>query len=530
MKKYIKRNWKPLVLAFLFSTLAAIFAVRVQFLKGDVLDYALQGNTDNTLRYGIYLGIFIILELGFYYLYDRCKGKFSVDSIKEVRFDYFQSILSRDYPDFLKKKQGEYIAQYTNEMGLIENQFFSTIPLLGEILIKIIIVSIFLFILDYRLAIITLILLTTPLYVPKLIEKRLQQAQVEFVNEFESHIKLLTNWLSGFEIIKNFSIEKTIMHKFIQSNEIAMGKNLRKKQLGYLTRTISALLSYFSHFIVLVFAAYLVLKGDFTAGSFFIAVGMIDQLSYPIISLSYFIQDLVSVRPTNKSILEFINERPSRNGSREVSKKDFKEILFENVSFAYDGEGEILTNLNMEITKNKQYLLKGTSGSGKTTSINLLLKYFKPISGDIKINDISVSEIKNLNELITIMRQDTTLFEDTLRNNITMYKSMPDDKLIDILSKVGLDNYAKQDKLDMLINEGGTNFSGGEKRRITLARCLLRNTPILILDEPLANLDEDNAKEIEKLLLSINDRTVIIISHQFSKGKLIKFDKIIDFI
>lgn len=173
MKKYIKRNWKPLVLAFLFSTLAAIFAVRVQFLKGDVLDYALQGNTDNTLRYGIYLGIFIILELGFYYLYDRCKGKFSVDSIKEVRFDYFQSILSRDYPDFLKKKQGEYIAQYTNEMGLIENQFFSTIPLLGEILIKIIIVSIFLFILDYRLAIITLILLTTPLYVPKLIEKRL---------------------------------------------------------------------------------------------------------------------------------------------------------------------------------------------------------------------------------------------------------------------------------------------------------------------------------------------------------------------
>lgn len=320
------------------------------------------------------------------------------------------------------------------------------------------------------------------------------------------------------------------MHKFIQSNEIAMGKNLRKKQLGYLTRTISALLSYFSHFIVLVFAAYLVLKGDFTAGSFFIAVGMIDQLSYPIISLSYFIQDLVSVRPTNKSILEFINERPSRNGSREVSKKDFKEILFENVSFAYDGEGEILTNLNMEITKNKQYLLKGTSGSGKTTSINLLLKYFKPINGDIKINDISVSEIKNLNELITIMRQNTTLFEDTLRNNITMYKSMPDDKLIDILSKVGLDNYAKQDKLDMLINEGGTNFSGGEKRRITLARCLLRNTPILILDEPLANLDEDNAKEIEKLLLSINDRTVIIISHQFSKDKLIKFDKIIDFI
>lgn len=172
MKNYIKRNWKLLVLAFLFSTLAAMFAVRVQFLKGDVLDYALAKNTDNTLRYGLYLGLFIILELGFFYLYDLCKGKFAVNSIKEIRFDYFQSILSREYPEFLKEKQGEYISRYTNQMELIENQYFLTIPLLVEILVKILMVSIFLFILDYRLAIVTLVLLTTPLYIPKLVEKK----------------------------------------------------------------------------------------------------------------------------------------------------------------------------------------------------------------------------------------------------------------------------------------------------------------------------------------------------------------------
>src|SRR5699024_8778462 len=123
--------------------------------------------------------LFIILELGFFYLYDLCKGKFAVNSIKEVRFDYFQSILSREYPEFLKEKQGEYIARYTNQMDLIENQYFSTIPLLVEILIKIFMVSLFLFILDYRLAIVTLVLLTTPLYIPKLIEKKLEKAQVE---------------------------------------------------------------------------------------------------------------------------------------------------------------------------------------------------------------------------------------------------------------------------------------------------------------------------------------------------------------
>ena len=280
MKKYIKSNWKSLSLAITFSVLASIFAVRVQFLKGDVLDYALKQSFENLIKYGIYLGIVIALELSFHYLYDRNRGKFSVDSMKEVKFDYFSSLLAKDYPDFLNGTQGEYIAQYTNEMEIVENQFFGTLPMLAEITIKIIAVSTSLFILDYRIAIATLFLLTMPLYVPKLVEKKLQSTQVKFVKQFEYHIKAITDWLNGFEIIKNFSIEKSILRKFNESNNSTMLKNLKKRQMGYLTRTISAILSYFSHFIILVFAAYLVLNGDFSAGDFFIAVGM---MSTPVI-------------------------------------------------------------------------------------------------------------------------------------------------------------------------------------------------------------------------------------------------------
>lgn len=529
MKKYIKSNSKSLFLAIVFSVIASFFAVRVQFLKGDVLDYALLKNMDNTLRYGLYLGVFIILELMFFYLYDINRGKFAVNSIKQLKLDYFKSLLGQDYPGFLKKKQGEYIAQYTNEMEIIENQYFGTIPMLAEIIIKIVIVSISLFILDYRIAIITLFLLTMPLYVPKLVEKRLQTAQTEFVKQFENHIKTITDWLNGFEIIKNFSIEKNIKEKFIESNNHTMEKNLKKRQIGYLTRSISALLSYFSHFIILIFAAYLVLRGDFSAGDFFIAVGMIDQLSYPIISLSYFIQDLVSVKPVNKSILEFINQESTKHGTIDIPKEEFKEVLYKDISFGYEDYDNIINYLNMKFLRDKQYLLKGVSGSGKTTSVNLLLDYYRPSTGTVKINDIPVNEIKNLNQIITIMRQDAVLFEESLRNNITMYQEIPDEKVISLLSKVGLDRYANHDSLDMVIHEGGTNLSGGEKRRVTLARSIIRETPILILDEPLANLDEKNAKAIESQLLSIKDRTVIIISHQFSSENIGKLDEVIEF-
>ncbi len=516
-------------MAITFSVVASVLAVRVQFLKGDVLDYALSRSFDNTLRYGLYLGVFIGLELIFYYFYDRNRGRFAVNCTKELRLDYFKGLLEKDYPSFLNKKQGEYIAQYTNEMEIIENQYFSTIPMLTEIVIKIIIVSVSLFILDYRIAIMTLFLLTMPLYVPKLVEKRLQHAQTEHVKAFEKHIKSLTDWLSGFEIIKNYSIEANIKEKFIESNNVTMLKNLRKRHMGYLTRSISALLSYFSHFVIVVFAAYLVLKGDFSAGGFFIAVGMIDQLSYPIISLSYFIQDLVSVRPVNKSVLEFINEKTKKDGRVDISKEEFKEVLFKDVSFGYEDHEDIISNLNMKFMRDKQYLLKEISGSGKTSSVNLLLDYYKPGSGAVEINSIPVNEIRNLNQVITVMRQDAVLFEESLRNNLTMYQDIGDEKLINILLRVGLDKYANYASLDMLIHEGGTNLSGGEKRRITLARSILRETPILILDEPLANLDEENAKSIESQLLSIKDRTLVIISHQFSSENVGKLDEIIEF-
>lgn len=524
MKKYIKKNRKALSLAFLFSSLAAVFAVKVQFIKGDVLDFALAKSSDKTLIYALYLGLIIVLELVFFYLYDVCKGRFVVHSMKELRSDYFKSILSREYPQFLQEKQGDYLARYTHQMELIENQYFSTLPMLIEILVKIVLVSSFLFILDINLAIVTLVLLTTPLYLPKLVEKALKKAQVDFVSEFEGHLAKVTDWLSGFELIKNFSIVASIREKFEQSNATLMSKNLRKKEMGYLTRSLSALLSYLAHFIILVFAAYLVLKGDFSAGNFFVAVGMIDQLSYPIISVSYFIQDLISIRPVNKSIQEFIDTPSVRTATKEVKIKDFEGIEFERVSFGYKDHEFIFKDLSMKFKKNKRYLLQGMSGSGKTTSMNLLLDYYKMSSGSVKINKFDVSEITNLNQLITVMRQDAILFHDSLRNNIAMYGNVSDEKVIASLKKVALGSYASQDKLDTIISEQGSNFSGGEKRRISLARSLLRERPVIILDEPLANLDDENAKAIESSILEIEDRTIIVISHQFSKVNAAKLD------
>lgn len=158
----------------------------------------------------------------------------------------------------------------------------------------------------------------------------------------------------------------------------------------------------------------------------------------------------------------------------------------------------------------------------------MILKYYYPTKGDIEFDGISINDYSNTYDCTTVVRQEAILFNDSLRNNLTMYRDISDKDLIKVLENLGLKKFATEKALDEIITENGFNLSGGEKKRICLARALLRDTDILIFDEPLANLDDTTAKKIEDILLSIEDKLVIIVSHQFSDEKLQLFDNIID--
>jgi ABC-type multidrug transport system fused ATPase/permease subunit len=181
------------------------------------------------------------------------------------------------------------------------------------------------------------------------------------------------------------------------------------------------------------------------------------------------------------------------------------------------------------IEKGKRYLLQGPSGYGKTTLINLLLRYFDPDTGQILIDGDSITNYDDTYGLMTVVRQDNVLFHDTLRNNLTMYKEADDTTLISLLNSLGLSKFANEKGLDTIVTESGTNLSGGEKKRICLGRALLRESEVLILDEPLANLDPISARAIETFLLNLGDRTMIVVSHQFSSDLLNGFDGVIEF-
>ena len=527
MRKYHKHNCRYFIGALVSVLLSTIIAVILQFYKGDVLDFAVTGATNQALQSALILICCILAEVLSYYIFRRLSDRYAIGCICELRQDIISCILSRSYVDYMKRSQGDYIAKFMTEAESIRDRRFRMLPMLWEILFRIIFVSAALFLLDWRIALITIALLTMPLYVPKLIESRLQSAQTAYLRSMENNLMKVTDWLSGFEIIKNYSIEMKLREQFRVINGDTMAKLICDTRLGAISQMITTLMSYLSYFVVLVCASWLVLRGDFSAGDFFVAIGMIDQLSYPLISLSGIAGQLIAIRPTCSEMEDFLriscDEKKPATTVRMQSNIQFKEV-----TFSYDGQCNVLEKFNLKIERGKRYLLKGPSGCGKTTAINLILRYYDATDGVIEIDGIPLNLLENPYDLVTVVRQEATLFRDTLRNNLTMYRAIPDSKLIEVLLSVGLNKYANAQSLDSIVDAGGTNFSGGEKKRICLARALLRDTDVLILDEPLANLDLATAELVEDVLLAIQNKTIVIVSHQFTDDKLECFDQVVD--
>lgn len=528
MKKYQRKNRRYFVVALVSILISTMLAVSLQFFKGDMLDFAVAGEMNKTVYYALLLIAFILGEVLCYFCYKQFSAKFVVGCVKLLKHDVFESVLKRSYVAYKERPQGEYLAKYTNEADMIKERHFNMLPMLWEILFKIIFVSAALFVLDWRIALITIALLTTPLYVPKIIEKRLQKAQSDYIHAVEDNLAKVNDWLSGFEIIKNYSIERKIMGRFQVVHDKSMEKLLRDTQLGNIAQLITTLISYLSYFIVLVCAAWLVLKGDFSAGDFFIAIGMIDQLSYPLISLAGITRQLIAIKPACESMESFL-EVPETTQTVATLKSIQSNIHFKDVTFSYENGSAVLERFNLTIQKGKRYLLKGPSGCGKTTAVNLLLRYYDVTSGNIEIDGVPLENVGNPYGCMTVVRQEAILFHDTLRNNLTMYQDLPDKRLIDVLESVGLEKHANYQALNSIVTENGSNFSGGEKKRICLARALLRDTDVLILDEPLANLDPETAERIEDFLLAIKNKTILVVSHQFTDANLNRFDQVVDF-
>jgi subfamily B ATP-binding cassette protein MsbA len=336
---------------------------------------------------------------------------------------------------------------------------------------------------------------------------------------------LIEESLGGIKVIKAYGIEKFIEQKFQSTNQNLFIQNVKVYRKNDLASPATEVVVLGILMFILYLGSKLVFHNELSASAFIGYFGIASQIIPPIKQISQAYNTIQKGLVSEERINRILNEPITiTNDANSEEYTTFNEkIEFKNVHFSYlkGDKGFLLKDINLTIPKGKVIALVGKSGSGKTTLTDMLLRFYEPDIGEILIDSKNIQKIQiaSLRQLISLVSQDSFLMNDTIKNNITFGKDYPDEAIIAAAKMANAHEFISQlpDQYNTCVGDRGANLSGGQRQRISIARAILRNSPILILDEATSSLDTENEKIIQDTIQKIkHNRTIIIIAHRLS--------------
>jgi len=288
-----------------------------------------------------------------------------------------------------------------------------------------------------------------------------------------------------------------------------------------------------SGIIQLVFSIYLVLTGKITLGVFLGTMQISNYVTNPIRQVSGQLVNLKSIKFIKLKIEQILNESNEFKESKINGQSLIRSmpIKIENLNFRYDDDNLVLNNINFIFEEGKKYAIVGNSGSGKSTLVKLIMKYYDNYEGKIIIGEQELRSVDkaSLCNKFSMIHQRVIIFDDTLKNNITMFKDYENEDILKAINDSALQSLIEDlpQGLETKVQESGNNFSGGEQQRISIARAFLKNTSVMILDEVTSNLDNETGRKIEKIIIEKSNLTAIVVTHKLVENVLTKYDCII---
>ncbi|MHB9923760.1 ABC transporter ATP-binding protein [Clostridium botulinum] len=530
MRECIKRNKLLLLLTIIFSIISSAAMVGLSLFIQTTIDYVTIRNMDGFKRILIYsVGYGILIGL-LYFIYDILSKMFIRNLLKMLRNKVFFGILRRNYKDFNSKNTADYISVLTNDMKLIEENY--VVPLL-LILQYSVMFGVTVILLLYLSPLVTLGIFISMLLifiVPSIFGKTLENKQLELSNRLSFFTSKLKDIFLGYDVIRSYNLRDNTTKEFQEENNNLANAKFTADKIFVINESLSQILGLGTQFVAIFLSAYLVIKGELTMGMLIAIVQLSATFVQPVIMIMSNVPKLNSVKPIIKRIDDFSNyedtdfvgkDKPYFNSNLEIS----------NLYFNYGNERPAIDNISLRIDRNKKYAIVGGSGCGKSTLVKLMLGYYSDFNGDIKFdgNSIKNLDIEQLNKMISIIHQNVYMFDKTIKDNICLYKEFSKEQINNVLNLSGANKFIEEttNGLNYLVGENGSNLSGGQRQRIAIARALIQQTPILVLDEGTSAIDMQTAYDIESKLLSIENLTLITITHKMSEELLSLYDEII---
>lgn len=529
MKQLIKNHQKAFYAFMIFNILVPLTNIAFAYSIKGIIDSGMSQNED-ALTQAVLVGasvIFIYAGLNFISL--RLKNRLVRQIMSRYKNKVFQSILDRDYRDFSKEKSGKFISVLTENMKKIEQDYLHQYFNISKNLSLMIFSLLAMFIGNWYLTLLVIIASIIPMMISGFIGQKSAYLQKSVMIADQKYLAKVKDILAGFLVIKSFNVKEAIHQDYRNESEKLDEIYFMKGKFDVLANVISQLSGMIVFLVAFGGGMYLVFNGYTTIGSVTAIVQLVNFVVMPLnevgMGMSKFREGQATLDAFEvKDVIELQTGK---------MKEYFDDVIsFSNIDFSYPNtEEKIFNHLSLKIQKGEKIAIVGMSGSGKSTLLNLLLRFYDVTSGHISIDnqDIQAISAESLYNLMTIVQQDVYIFDDTLRANITLNQSFTDEEIKKAVQQSGLESYVLENELGLqaLCGENGSNLSGGQKQRVSIARALIRKTPILLLDEATSSLDNQVTTEIESSILDIQNLTALVVTHKMNENILKKYDRIL---
>ena len=529
MKQLTKYHKKSFYTFMIFNILVPLTNIAFAYSIKIIIDSGMSQNRE-ALTQAILIGaivIFIYASLNFISL--RLRNKLVRQIMSRYKNKVFKSILDRDYREFSKEKSGKFISILTENMKKIEQDYLHQYFNISKNISLMIFSLVAMFIGNWFLTLLVIIASIIPMMISGFIGQKSASLQNSSMIAEQKYLAKVKDILAGFLVIKSFNVKEAIGQDYKNESEKLDEIYFIKGKFDVLSNVISQLSGMIVFLVAFGGGMYLVFGGHTTIGSVTAIVQLVNFVVMPLneigMGMSKFREGQATLNSFEvKDVIELQTGK---------TKEYFDDVIsFSNVDFSYpNAEEKIFNNLSLQIKKGEKIAIVGMSGSGKSTLLNLLLRFYDVTSGYISIDnqDLQAISAESLYNLMTIVQQDVYIFDDTLKANITLSQSFTEDDIKKAVQQSGLESYILENELGLQTScgENGSNLSGGERQRLSIARALIRKTPILLLDEATSSLDNKVTTEIENSILEIQDLTVLVVTHKLNKSMLKKYNRIL---
>ena len=536
--RFINNNIKgckgKVALLSICQTLLGVLTVTFSFMLRFVITAIEERNNQELIKYTIIIGVIALLLVAlqiFYHLYYEVSY---IDIENRLKNNLYETILNNDYQDIKKVHDEEWIHRLTSDTQVVTSSILGILPSLCRMVVQLVLALgaiIYLFPI-FGLSLLPFIALV--ILITYFMRKRLK-AYHHLAQEKDGKAKVfLSESLQGLSIVHSF-VKEDVFTKKNQSNLEEYKKARLKRNTFNVLCSVGFIVVYYAFYILaLIFCGNKIINGAMTIGFLTAIVALLSQLTGPLGNITSIIPRFYSLlasgerlRIENKVDVSYLTKEEIDN----YYTNEFKNITLKNVNYSYlDKYGnkvEALKDFNLVINKGEKILIKGHSGGGKSTLFKVLLSLLTPESGDITINDETLT--KKYERLFAYVPQDNLLMEGTIKEVVTLFDDHPNDeqfvKALEISDSLSFVNNLKL-KEETYLNEKGSGLSLGEMERIAIARAIYSDSPILLLDECSASLDALTEKNVMANILSMKNKTILLISHHKYDESL--FDQVID--